>query len=109
MINNKVLHFSEGFSLVEVNEVLLTKPNVIYYTRYIPENNELHIVNNKKGEYEITSFITQLFEYYKNNNGLSNLIKESKVKGNDSFSIIINTNEELINQLKKDLNKLLNK
>ena len=109
MINNKVLHFSEGFTLDEVNEVLLTKPDVVYYTRYIPENNQLHIVNNNGGSFTLTSLVTQLFEFYKKDEQLSQLIKESKVKGNDSFSIIINTNEELNNQIKKDLNKLLKK
>ena len=109
MINNKVLHFLEGFSLDEVNNVLLTKPEVIYYTRYISETNEFLVVNNKRGDFTITPFITQLLEYYKKNNELSNLVKESKVKGNDSFSIILNVNEELINQIKKDLNQLLKK
>lgn len=109
MINNKVLHFSEGFSITEINDVLSTKPDVIYYTREISENNQFHVVNNKKGDFVITPFIIQLFEYYKKNDKLSTLIKESKVKGNDIFSIIINTNDELINQIKRDLNQMLNK
>lgn len=109
MINNKVLHFSEGFSLDEINNVLSNKQEVIYYTRYIPENNEFHIVNNKNGSFTITKFMTQLLEHYNKISELSNLITETKIKGNDKFAIIINTNEQLMNQIKKDLNLLLKK
>lgn len=109
MTNNKVLHFLDGFSMNEINDVLSTKPDTIYYTRYIQESNEFHVINNNNGKFEITPFITQLFDFYSKNEKLSGLIKESKVKGNKSFSIIMNTNEELINKLKNDLNVLLNK
>lgn len=104
---DKVVHFSEEFSLTEINSVMKSKDSVIYYTRYIAESNEFHIVRHKDGKVVITQFITQLFNYYKNNEGLSVLISEVKIKGNEKFSIIMNPSNELITQLKKDLNILL--
>jgi len=109
MGNNKVVHFSEEFSMNEINTVMKGRDEVIYYTRYIAEKNEFHIVRYKDSEIIITPFMTQLFNYYKNNEGLSNLISDSKIKGNDNFSIILNPSTELITQIKKDLNVLLKK
>ena len=71
--------------------------------------NEFHIVNYKEGEFTLTPFISQLFGFYQSNEKLSPLVSDSKVKGNNSFTIIHNTNEELIEQIKSDLNTLLKK
>lgn len=108
-MNSKVLHFLEGFSLNEINDVLSKRSEVIYYTRYIPENNEFHIIKHKDGNFVITPFISQLFDFYKKNDALCEKISNIKVKGNDNFSIITNIDQELLNQLKKDLNILLKK
>lgn len=108
-MNNKVLHFLEGFSVNEINDVLSKRDDVIYYTRYIPENNEFHIVKHKDGQFVMTPFISQLFNYYKNNEKLSEKLSNSKLKGNDNFVIITDANTDLIIQLRNDLNHLLKK
>jgi hypothetical protein len=106
---NKVLHFSDGFSLDDINNVLSSKDGILYYTRQISEKNEFHIINHKDGTMTITPFITQLLNYYNTNKQTQTIIRESKVKGNEKFAIITNTNQVLIEQLKKDLNILLKK
>lgn len=106
-MNSKVLHFLEGFSLNEINAVLSKRDEVVYYTRYIPESNEFHIVKHKDGNFVMTSFISQLFDFYKKNDTLCEKLSNVKIKGNDNFTIISNTNQELINQIKRDLNILL--
>lgn len=108
-MNSKVLHFLEGFSLNEINDVLSKRDEVVYYTRYIPESNEFHIVKHKKGNFVITPFISQLFNFYKNNESLSEKLTNVKIKGNDNFAIITDSDQELINQIKKDLNVLFKK
>ncbi|MFW5848006.1 MAG: hypothetical protein ACOCVF_03740 [bacterium] len=105
----KVVHFSDEFTIEDINNVMSSKEGVLYFTRYIPEKNEFHIVNHKKGEFTITPFVTQIFNFYNNNKNLSGLVKESKVKGNETFAIITNVRENLLTQLKKDLNTLLKK
>jgi len=109
MKDYKVVHFSEEFSMDDINEAMSFQDDIIYYTRNISEKKEFHIVNSKKGEFTLTPFVTQLFNFYQKNEKLSGLIGESKVKGNDTFAIIMDTNDNLINQLKKDLNILLKK
>lgn len=106
-MNSKVLHFLDGFSLNEINDVLSKRSDIIYYTRYIPESNEFHIIKHKDGNFVMTSFISHLFNFYKNNQSLSEKISNVKLKGNDNFTIITNTNQELITQIKHDLNILL--
>jgi hypothetical protein len=108
MKDYKVVHFSDEFNLDDINEALSATDDIIYYTRDLNEKNEFHVVNYKEGDFTITPFITQMFNFYKTNK-LSHLVKESKVKGNDKFAIIVNTNEDLINRLKNDLNLLLKK
>ena len=71
------------------------------------KKHEFHVVKYKDGKFNITQFTTQLFGFYKNNEQLSILITETTIKGNDSFAIISNTNDNLIEHLKKDLNILL--
>lgn len=105
----KVVHFSEDFTLDDINEAMSYQDDILYFTRYIPEKNEFHVVNHKNGEFTLTSFVTQLFSFYKNDKKLTNLVSEAKVKGNDSFTIILNTKQELVEQIKKDLNTLLKK
>lgn len=106
-MNNKIIHFSDGFSSLEINDVLSKRTEVIYYTRVISDKKEFHIVNYRKGSFKITSLVTQLFDFYKKNENLSKLIENCKIKGNDNFTIIDNIDEELINIIKKDLNKLI--
>lgn len=105
----KVVHFSDDFSMDDINEAMLHQDDILYFTRHISEKNEFHIVNHKKGEFTLTPFITQLLNFYNSNKELSQFVRESKVKGNDSFTIILNVNDNLINQIKKDLNLLLKK
>jgi len=105
----KVVHFSEDFSMEDINEAMSSQDEILYFTRYIQEKNEFHIVKHKNGDFKITSFITQLFGFYKKNKNTSSLLDETKVKGNDSFVIIQNVNEQLIERLKNDLNILLKK
>lgn len=105
----KVVHFSDEFTMEDINEAMSFQDDILYFTRHITEKNEFHIVNYKDGEFTLTPFITQLFNFYKSYEKLSDLVSEAKVKGNDKFSIIINANDELINQIKKDLNSLLKK
>jgi len=109
MEDYKVVHFSEDFTMDDINEAMSFQDDILYFTREITEKNEFHIVNYKDGEFTLTQFVTQLFNFYKNDKNLSPIVSESKVKGNDKFAIIINSNEQLINQLKKDLNILLKK
>ena len=105
----KIVHFSDEFTFEDINEAMSLQDDILYFTRLVPEKNELHIVNHKNGSFTLTPFITQVFNFYKQNEKLSHLVKEAKVKGNDNFAIVLNTNDELINQLKKDLNILLKK
>lgn len=108
MNNSKVVHFSDEFSCDEINKYLIECPDIYYYTRYIPEKNEFHIVkNNNKGNISITPLISQLFKFYENDTNYSKLLTETKVKGNENFAILINTNNNLNEKLKKDLNVLL--
>ena len=109
MKDYKVVHFSNEFSMEDINEAMSFQDEIIYYTRQITEKNEFHIVNHNKGEFTLTQFVTQLFNFYQNDKNLSPLVSESKVKGNDSFAIILNANDDLILQIKKDLNILLKK
>ena len=109
MKDYKVVHFSDEFSMDDINEAMSNQDDIIYFTRQITEKNEFHIVNHKGGEFTLTQFVTQLFNFYKNDKNLSPLISESKVKGNDSFAIILNAGDNLIEQIKKDLNILLKK
>ena len=106
-MNSKVLHFLEGFSINEINYVLSKRDEIIYYTRYISETKEFHIVKHKDGNFVMTPFISQLFNFYKKNDTLCEKLSNVKVKGNDNFAIITNTDQELINQIKRDLNILL--
>ena len=109
MKDYKVVHFSDEFTMDDINEAMSFQDDIIYFTRQITEKNEFHIVNHKNGEFTLTQFVTQLFNFYKNDKNLSPLVSESKVKGNDSFTIVLNANEKLITQIKKDLNILLKK
>jgi hypothetical protein len=108
-MNSKVLHFLEGFSVNEINDVLSKKDDVVYYTRYIPEKNEFHIVKHRDGDFVMTPFVSQLFNFYKKNESSENLLSDVKIKGNDNFVIITSSNIELITRLKNDLNVLLKK
>jgi len=105
----KVVHFSEDFTMEDINEAMSNQDDIIYFTRMLTEKNEFHIVNYKEGEFTLTQFVTQLFNFYGNDKNLTNIVKEAKVKGNDSFTIVLNANDDLINQIKKDLNILLKK
>jgi hypothetical protein len=105
----KVVHFSDDFTIDDINEAMVHQDDILYFTRHLSEKNEFHVVNYKDGEFTLTSFISQLFNFYKNDKSLSKIIGESKIKGNDSFTIIQNVNDNLINQIKKDLNILLKK
>lgn len=107
MNNNKVLHFSDGFSLNDINNLLSENNDILYYTRILSEKNEFHVVKHKNGKFTITTLLTQLFEFYKKNENFSKLISNSTLKGNNDFTIVSNVNENLTNQLKSDLNKLL--
>ena len=109
MKDYKVVHFSDEFTMDDINEAMSFQYDILYFTRQITEKNEFHIVNHKNGEFTLTQFVTQLFSFYKNDKNLSPLVSESKVKGNDSFTIVLNANEKLIAQIKKDLNILLKK
>jgi len=109
MEDYKIVHFSNEFSMEDINEAMSFQDDIIYFTRYITEKNEFHIVNHNKGEFTLTPLVTQLFNFYSNDKNLSPLVKESKVKGNDAFTIVLNVNEGLIEQIKKDLNTLLKK
>jgi len=109
MKDYKVVHFSNDFSMEDISEAMSFQDDILYFTREITEKNEFHIVNHKNGEFTLTQFVTQLFNFYQNDKKLSPLVSESKVKGNDSFTIILNANENLISQIKKDLNILLKK
>lgn len=109
MEDYKVVHFSGDFTMTDITDAMSHQDDIIYYTRQIVETNEFHIVNYKEGQFTLTPFVTQLFNFYQNNENLSSLVKESKVKGNDKFAIILNVNEDLVNQIKNDLNKLLKK
>ncbi len=103
----KVVHFSSDFSMDDINEAMSFQDDILYFTREISEKNEFHIVNYKDGEFTLTQLVTQLFNFYKNNEKLSPIVSESKVKGNDKFTIIVESNDDLITQIKKDLNILL--
>lgn len=105
----KIVHFSNEFSMDDINEAMSYQDEIIYYTREITEKKEFHIVNHNNGKFPLTPFVTQLFNFYKKNEGISKFINETKIKGNDNFTIILNSNENLINQLKNDLNTLLKK
>jgi hypothetical protein len=109
MKDYKVVHFSEEFSMEDINEAMSFQDDILYYTRYIAEKKEFHIVNHSNGEFTLTPFISQLFNFYNQNEKLSELISDTKLKGNDSFTIIFNVNEDLISQIKNDLNSLLKK
>jgi len=109
MKDYKVVHFSDEFTMDDINDAMSNQDDIIYFTRQLTEKNEFHIVNYKDGEFTITQFVSQLFNFYKNDKDLANIVSEAQVKGNDSFSIILNANDDLINQIKKDLNILLKK
>jgi len=109
MKDYKVVHFSDEFSMDDINEAMSFQDEIIYYTRYIIEKNEFHIVNHNGGEFTLTPFISQLFNFYSTNEKLSPFVTKTKVKGNDTFTIILNVNEELVNRIKDDLNTLLKK
>jgi hypothetical protein len=109
MKDYKIVHFSYDFSMEDINEAMSFQDEIIYYTREITEKKEFHIVNHKGGKFPLTPFVTQLFNFYSKDANASKFIGESKVKGNNNFSIIVNANDKLINQLKKDLNVLLKK
>jgi hypothetical protein len=108
MRENKIVHFSDDFTIEDINEAMSNQDDILYFSRHISEKNEFHIVNYKEGDFTITPFVSQLFNFYKANK-LEHLVSESKLKGNESFAIIMNASDELINQLKKDLNTLLKK
>lgn len=103
---NKIVHFSEESTLDDINDFLKNKNGILYFTRYIPNKKQFHIINHDNGEFEITPFITKLLDFYKKRN-----IKFDKIniKGNDTFAILMNVNNDMVNILKNDLNKLLKK
>jgi len=107
MKDYKIVHFSDDFTMEDINEAMEHQDEILYFTREIAEKNEFHIVNHKNGEFTVTQFVSQLFNFYQNDKNLSKIVSEAKVKGNDSFTVVINANEDLINQIKKDLNILL--
>jgi len=109
MNNNKVLHFSGEFKMDDISSILNKNQDVIYYTRYIEDKKELHIVNHKKGEFNIMKLISELFNHYKKDEQLAILLSNIKMKGNMNFTIINNIDEEFANKLKNDLNNLLKK
>jgi len=109
MKDYKVVHFSDEFSMEDISEAMSFQDDILYFTREITEKNEFHIVNHKNGEFTLTQFVTQLFNFYNTDKNLSSLVRESKVKGNDTFAIITNADENLIARIKKDLNILLKK
>lgn len=105
----KIVHFSNEFTMEDINEAMSLQDDIIYYTRQISEKNEFHIVNHNNGEFTVTAFITELFKFYTTDTSLGESMKGTKIKGNEKFSIIINTDEVLIERLKLDLNNLLKK
>lgn len=109
MKDYKVVHFSDEFTMEDITEAMSYQDDILYYTRYITEKNEFHIVKYKNGEFTITPFISQLLNFYKNDKNKKKLLGESMVKGNNTFAIITNINDELLIQVKQDLNILLKK
>jgi hypothetical protein len=109
-MENKIVHFSDDFTINDINEAMSHQDDILYFSRLISEKNEFHIVNYKKGNFQLTPFISQLLNFYKKDEKISKILSESvKIKGNDAFTIIYNVNDELANQLKNDLNNLLKK
>ena len=101
----KVLHFPDNITNKEIEKLLENRKDIIYYTRIV--NNELHLVKyNKDGFFNSQQLIESLFKHYEKNN-LSSLLKGIKIKGNNSFSIINNVSEKLLEIIKKDLSKIL--
>lgn len=110
MENNKfkIIHFSEEFSLNEINNYLAENIDILYYTRTLKENTEIHIVKCVDDAFfKLSTLISELIKMYNKNVEINKLIKNIKIKGNDKFIIIENINLNFINKLKNDLNKLL--
>lgn len=105
----KVVHFSDEFTMDDISEAMSFQDEIIYFTREITEKKEFHIVNHKKGKFPLTPFVSQLFEFYTKDNSMKGITNETKIKGNDNFTIVLNANDKLIDQLKEDLNILLKK
>lgn len=103
----KIIHFSSDFSMEDINKVMESKYDVLYYTREV--KNELHIVNHKSGKFTITPFMSELLGYYKKNEKLATLLENTRLKGNDNFSILSNANGDIVTKIKQDLNNLLKK
>ena len=104
----KILHFPENFSLVEINKVLKNRNDILYYTRYIKENNQFHLIkHNKTAFFSMQSFESQLLKFYDSKVELKKIVNSAKIKGNDNFAIIENISNDLMEKLKSDFTKLL--
>jgi hypothetical protein len=108
MKTNKVLHFESGFSASEINTYLDGNVDTLYFTRNIDDKNELHVVKySENAQFKLTGFVSQILKFYEKNTDFVKYLKDVKLKGNDNFVIIENTNPNLIEKLKNDFNTLL--
>jgi hypothetical protein len=106
----KILHFPEDFSLEEINKVLKNRSDILYYTRYIKENNQFHLVkHNNTAFFSMQVFESQLLNFYDSKSELKKIVNGAKIKGNDNFAIIENISNDLMEKLKNDFTKLLTK
>lgn len=104
----KVVHFTEEFSMKEINDYLKDKKNILYYTRIKNGGNEFHVVkNNENAFFKISTLQSELLKRYEKIEQISNLVKGIKIKGNDKFAILENVNPNIVNIMKNDLNRLL--
>lgn len=109
MAEHKVVHFNEDFTLKDIEEALSSRDDIAYFTRYLQEKGEFHIVKRAGGELNVTPFVSELFGFYKKVDGLPPLIESTRIKGNDTFAIIMSVKDEIIERLRQDLNILLKK
>lgn len=105
-----VLHFTQEFTLTDINSCMEGNSNVLYYTRTQCDKNEFHIIKSSNGgSFDITGLGTQLLKHYESIEGVNALVNGVTIKGNGSFLIMNNVSAGLSDKLKEDLTNLLKK
>lgn len=103
-----VLHFTQEFTMDDINSYMEGNNDVLYYTRTQTDKDEFHIIKSTNGgSFDITGLGTQLLKHYESINGMNKLVNGVTIKGNGNFLIMNNVSEKLSDKLKTDLNNLL--
>jgi len=106
ILEERIIKFNAG-DITEILETIKSKySDTDYYMR--KKDNQLHVVKyNEQKKLNVNEFVNSLLKFYSTNKENNNIIKNIKVKGNQSFAIIENMNLQFSNKFVNDLTKLL--